>query len=197
MAVYNNFLPSPAPPPAGPTVYLYDARVVPSLLPGTDGVTLDAWTVSQIASGPARVSLTVPGAGTSVTQYASVYVRKVVAGQPQAFPALVFSNDDNRGSSAPVGFSVILDEVLGLVTSSHSPAAAPAGSDQANYGVHNFSTAFWLIWVSLLDDATSSEFAVDLYPASHGVLASGALIGAPPLSNAADFTKITVSTTHP
>jgi hypothetical protein len=197
LTVYNNFLPSPVPPPAGPTVYLYDARVVPSSLPGTDGVTLDAWTISQTASGQPRLTLTLQGAGTGVTQYASVYVRKVAAGLPQAFPALVFSNDDNLGSSTPVGFSVVIDEVLGLVTSSHNLSAAPASSDQSNYGVHNFSASFWLIWVSIADDGTSKEFTVDPYPASYGALASGSLIGSIPQSSRADFTKIAVSTTHP
>ncbi len=163
----------------------------------TDGVTKDAWTVSQTASGRSHLALTIPGAGTGVTQYASLNVRKVQPGQPQAVPALVFSNNDNRGSSTPVGFSVVLDEVLGLVVSSHNLAAAPATTDQANYGIHNSSSAYWLIWISLLDDGTSSEFTVDLCPASCGALASGSLIGLLPASSSADFTKIPVSTTQP
>jgi hypothetical protein len=72
---------------------------------------------------------------------------------------------------------------------------------RAAYGVHNFSSAFWLIWVSLVDSATSSELTVDLYPTSYGVLASsgaiGQLITLLLASGSADFTKVIVSTTQP
>jgi hypothetical protein len=58
-----------------------------------------------------------------------------------------------------------------------------------------------LIWVSLVDSATSSELTVDLYPTSYGVLASsgaiGQLITLLLASGSADFTKVIVSRTHP
>jgi hypothetical protein len=183
----------------------FDVSVVPSSLPGTDGVTLDAWTVSQIASGQPHLSLVIPMTGAGATQYASVYVRKVASGQPQAFPGLVFSTNDNSGSSTAFGFSVVLDEGQGVVASSHNFAIAPINTDASNYGVHNFSSTFWLIWVSLTDAVTSNEQTVDLYPASYGSLASTDIGRTPlpplitllPAASSADFTEVIVSTTHP
>ena len=120
-------------------MYLYDARVVPSSLLGTDGVTLDAWTISQTASGQPRLTLTLQGAGTGVTQYASVYVRKVAAGLPQAFPALVFSNDDNLRSSTRSASRLSLTKCWGSLR--HPTILARLRQlESGNYGVHNFSS---------------------------------------------------------
>lgn len=119
----------------------------------------------------------------------------MASGLPQAFPALVFSSDDQSGAG-PVGFSVIADEVTDLVVSSHNLSAA-----RSNYGRNDIATGFWKIWVSLADAATSSELTVDLYPTGYGALASNGancqLIALLPAFGSADFTEVIVSTTHP
>jgi len=67
-----------------------------------------------------------------------------------------FQHERHSGSSTALGFSVVLDEGQGVVASSHNFAIAPINTDASNYGVHNFSSTFWLIWVSLTDAVTSN-----------------------------------------
>jgi hypothetical protein len=156
---------------------------------GIDGVTQNAWTVAQLASGIPKLVLTIPQAGTGTTWYASVYVQKPSSSPPPAYPGLVFSSD-NQSGAGPVGFSVVLDELTGTVTSSAS---------LGNFGVNALtvgSFTFYEMWVSLTDASSSTELTVELYPTSYGYL------GATPnpsgqIGSAAIFTDIIVSTTHP
>ena len=156
---------------------------------GIDGITQNAWTVAQLASGIPKLVLTIPQAGTGTTWYASVYVQKPSGLPAAAYPGLVFSSD-NQSGAGPVGFSVVLDELTGTVTSSAS---------SGNFGVNTLtagSYTFYEMWVSLTDAASSSELTVELYPTSYGYL------GATPnpsgqIGSTAIFTDITVSTTHP
>jgi hypothetical protein len=92
----------------------------------------------------------------------------VASGSPQAFPALVFSSDDQSGAG-PAGFSVIASEVTGLVMSSHHLSAAPS-TGGSNDGRNDIATGFWEISFSPVDAATSSELTVDMYPTSYGAL---------------------------
>ena len=91
-----------------------------------------------------------PGPGS--TQYASVYVRKVAARTAASRSRRSCSAITTiAGFGNSVGFSVVLDEVLGLVMSPHNLArgASKHGSG-LNYGIHDIALpAIWLISVSL------------------------------------------------
>jgi hypothetical protein len=106
-----------------------------------------------------------------------------------AYPGLVFSSD-NQSGAGPVGFSVVLDELTGTVTSSAS---------SGHFGVNTLtagSYTFYEMWVSLTDAASSSELTVELYPTSYGYLAA-VPIQSGQVGSSAIFTDIIVSTTHP
>jgi len=100
--------------------------------------------------------------------------RKIVG--PPAFPALAFS------PVTGVGHFVQIDEVTGVIASSHT---------SGNFGV-NVSGNFYQIWVNLPDTSTSIEFQVELNPSGLGVI-DGFPSAGQQTSSAAVFTVCDVS----
>ncbi|MGI8568048.1 MAG: hypothetical protein ACR2KT_02660 [Methylocella sp.] len=186
MTTCNNFIPAAGVPPAI-SLGLLNVSAIQNAI-GIDGVTVNAWTVAQVASGIPKLVLTIPQAGTGTTWYASVYVQAIGA-LPAAYPGLTFSSD-NQSDGGPIGFSVVLNELIGAATSS-----AASG----NFGVVTLAVGafiFYQMWVSLTDTASSTELTVELYLTSYGALAATPqLLGT--IASSAIFTDIIVSTTYP